>query len=150
MGTEFDDASAVQDGNAVGVADRGDAMRDEDGGAAAHDIAQMVQDLVFGMRIDAGESIVEDQDSRIADEGAGDCGALLLASGKGDAALTDHRLVAFGKALDVGGDVGGFGGVVDLLVGGGVDSQGNVVTDAIAKQKRLLRDEADTLAERGD
>ncbi len=38
----------------------------------------------------AGESIVQNQDLRIAQDGAGQRGALLLAAGKRDAALADH------------------------------------------------------------
>ena len=95
-----------------------------------HDFAQMVEDLVFGLRVDAGESVVEDQDARVADEGAGDGGALLLSAGEGDAALADHRVVAFGEAFDVGGDVGGFGGISGSLRRWRLDSEGDVLADA--------------------
>ena len=116
VGAEFDDAAGVQDGDAVGVADGGDAVGNEDGGAAAHYVAQVVEDFVFGVGVDAGEGVVEDEDFGIANEGAGDGGALLLAAGEGDAAFADHGVVAFGEGFDVGGDVGGFGGAADFGV----------------------------------
>src|SRR5579862_8137153 len=81
VGAEFDDVAAVQHGDAVGVADGGDAVGDEDGGAAAHDVAQVVEDLVFGVSVDAGERVVENQDLGIADEGAVNGGPLLLTAG---------------------------------------------------------------------
>ena len=56
--------------------------------------------------------------------------------------------IAFGKAFDVGGDVGGFGGVVNLLVGRGVDAQGDVFADAVAEEKSFLRHESDVFAQR--
>src|ERR1035438_3479092 len=104
----------MEDCDAIGVADGGDAVGDEDGGSSAHDFAEMVQDFVFGVGVYAGEGVVEDQNARAAQEGAGDGGALLLASGEGDAALADRRVVAFGKTLDVVRDVGGLGGGFDL------------------------------------
>jgi hypothetical protein len=118
VGAEFDDASLVENGDAVGVADGGDAVRDEDGGASAHEIAQVVENFVFGVGVDAGEGVVEDKDAGAAEDGAGDGGALLLAAGEGDAALAHRGVVAVGKRLDVGGDVGGLGGSDDFFVRG--------------------------------
>ena len=83
----------------------------------------------------------------IANQGAGDGGALLLSARKRDAALADHGVVAVGKALDVGGDVGCIGGVVNLLVGGVVNTQGDVLADAFAEQESFLRYEADAPAQ---
>ena len=99
----------------VGVADGGDAVGDEDGGASLHDLAEMVEDFVFGVGVDAGEGVVEDQDAGAAEEGAGYGGALLLASGEGDAALAYRGVVAFGETFYVLGDVGGFGGGLDVV-----------------------------------
>ena len=115
MGAVFDDASLVEDGDGVGVADGGNAVGDEDGGASAHDFAEVVEDFVFGVGVDAGEGVVEDEDARAAKQGAGDGGALLLASGEGDAAFADGSVVAFGETFDVVGDVGGFGGGFDVV-----------------------------------
>ncbi len=61
----------------------------------------MVEDFVFGVGVDAGEGVVEDEDAGTAEEGAGDGGALLLASGEGDAALADGGVIAIGEGLDV-------------------------------------------------
>ncbi len=61
----------MQDGDAVCVAHGGDAVRDEDGGASLHHFAQAVEDVIFGVGIDAGEGVVEDEDARLANDGAG-------------------------------------------------------------------------------
>ena len=79
MGALFHYASLVEDGYGVGVADGGDAVRDEDGSASLHDFAKVVEDFVFGMGVNAGESVVENEDSRAAEQGASYGGALLLA-----------------------------------------------------------------------
>ena len=138
---------SCEHGDAVGVAHGGDAVRDEDGGAALHDLAQVIEDALFGLGVDAGERIVEHQDARIANHRAGDGGALLLAAGKSDAALANHRVVSLGKTLDVPGDVGSFGDAADLGVVASVRAEGNVFADGVAEQKSLLRHEADILAQ---
>jgi len=75
----------MEDGDAVGVADGGHTMGDEDSGASAHDFPEMVEDLVFGVGVDTGQGVVEDEDAGAAEKGAGDGSALLLASGESDA-----------------------------------------------------------------
>ena len=70
MRAEFDDLAVVQHGDLVGVAHGGDAMRNEDGGASAHDVAQVVEDFFFRVRVDAGERVVEHQDARVAHQRA--------------------------------------------------------------------------------
>ena len=108
----------MENGDAVGVADGGDAVGDEDGGASAHQVAEVVEDFVFSVGVDGREGVVEDENAGAAEDGAGDGGALLLASGEGDAALADCCVIAVGEGLDIVSDVGGLGGGVDLGEGG--------------------------------
>ena len=130
-------------------------MGDEDRGAALHGFAEAGEDLLFGVGVYAGQGVVEDQDGGIAEDGAGDGGALLLAAGEGDAALADDGAEAAGELEDLVGDVGGAGGGFDLLVEGqgGVfavgcgDSKGDVVGDGGGEEEGLLGDEADGRAE---
>src|SRR5437868_9766566 len=114
-------------------------MGDEDSGASAHDLPEMVEDLVFGVGVDAGEGVVEDEDTRAAEQGAGDGGALLLPSRERDAALADGSVIAFGEAFDVLGDVGGFGGgfdVVQLRLAVFLRyAKGNVFADGVAEEE---------------
>ena len=59
--------------------------------AALHQPVERLLDhrLVFG--VDRGQRLVEHQDRRVAQQGAGDGDALALAAGEADAALADHR-----------------------------------------------------------
>src|SRR5271157_1666829 len=112
----------------------------------------MVEDFVFGMGVDAGEGIVEDEDAGAAEQGAGDRGALLLASGESDAAFAYGGVVAFGETFDVLGDVGCFGSGFDVVQRDVTVfaryAEGNVFADGIAEQECFLRNEADVAAQR--
>jgi len=118
VGAEFDDASAMQHGDAVRIAHGGDAVGDEDGGASRHHVAQVVEDLVFGVGVDAGERVVKDQDPWIPNQRAGDRCTLLLSAGERDAALADQSFVTLRKSFDVDRNIGGVGGIVNVGVAG--------------------------------
>src|SRR5713226_2556396 len=107
----------------------------------------MVEDFVFGVRVDAGEGVVENENAGAAEKGAGDGGALLLASGESDAAFADRGVVAFGETFDVLGDVGGFGGgfdVVELRLAVFLRyAEGNIFADGVAEEECFLGNESD-------
>ena len=90
----------------------------------------MIEDLVLGVRIDAGKRVIKNQDARIANQCTCDRGALLLSAGERDASFANHGVVAFRETFDVGGDVSGVRGVPDLVVRSRVDAEGDVLADA--------------------
>ena len=57
-------------------------------------------DLALGVDVERRGRLVEDQDRRRLEDGAGDGDALLLAAGEFQAALADLGLVAVGQRLD--------------------------------------------------
>ena len=61
----------------------------------------MRQDPFFGEGVDTGKRVVEDQDTRVAQDGAGNRRALLLAASERDAALADHGLITGGETFDI-------------------------------------------------
>src|SRR5271167_4289964 len=126
MVSELNDFPAVEHGNAVGIAHGRNTMRDENRSASPHHFAEMVQNPVFGLGVYAGQRIVEDENARVAKDGAGDRGALFLAAGKGDAALADEGLIAIGKTLDIDRDIGGVCSRVNLIVAGLPSPKGDV------------------------
>src|SRR5258708_10837106 len=89
----LEDAAVAQDDDLVGVSHGGGAVRNQNGGAAVHDAAQAREDALFGLRVDAGERIVQDEDARIADNGARDGGGLFLSSGKRGASLPHYGFI---------------------------------------------------------
>src|SRR3954462_12097310 len=101
VGPVLDDASTMQHGDAVRAADSADAVRDQDSGPSAHQLAQVIQDALFGVGVHAGERIVEHQDAWIADDGAGDSSPLFLPATEGDTAFADHGVVLLGKIFNL-------------------------------------------------
>ena len=65
-------------------------------------------------RVERAGGLVEDQDARVLEDGAGDGDALLLAAGEFQAALADAGVVALGQAQDEVVHLGEAGGVLDL------------------------------------
>jgi hypothetical protein len=55
------------------------------------------QHLLFGLDIDGGQRVVDDQQGPVAEQGPRQCQALPLPAGKFDPALADDRPVAVGK-----------------------------------------------------
>src|SRR6266852_2105253 len=110
MRSAFRDAAVDQNNDLVGVPDRRGTVRDQNRGTAFHDSAQAAEDALLGLRVHGGKRIVEDQNSRIADDGACNRSPLLLSAGESDAALTDHGRVGLAEVLDVPVQAGDFGG----------------------------------------
>ncbi len=79
VGAALEDAAFLQDEDEVGVADGGEAVRDDEGGAAGEEALERLLDEELGVRVDAGGGFIEDEDGRIFQESAGDGDALFFA-----------------------------------------------------------------------
>lgn len=111
MGAAFDDAAVGHYADHVGITDGGDAMRNDKCCTVAAQLAQVSQDLLLGVGVDGGKSVIEDEYPRISHDGSRDRGSLFLASGKRDPPFPDELLVLIRKFANVvgqGGDLGGF------------------------------------------
>ena len=62
--------------------------------------AELGEDVLFGARVDAGEAIVEHQQRRVADQPAGEGGALLLATGQGHAPFAHQGVELLREIFD--------------------------------------------------
>ena len=88
------DAALAQDDDLVGPADLREAVGDEQGGAALGGAVDGSLDLILGGAVNGAGRVVQDQDARVGQEGAGQGQALALAARERHAALADHGLVA--------------------------------------------------------
>ncbi len=96
----FDQTAVVEHQDAVGADHARQPVRQDERGAPGGEAIDRLLDhrLVFG--VDRGQRLVEDQDRRVAQEGAGDRQPLALAARQHDPALADHRLPALRQRRD--------------------------------------------------
>src|SRR3954470_9388370 len=90
----LDDAAGVDDEDQVGVADRAQAMGDDDAGAPGEQRAERALDDALGARVDVGGRLVEDEDARIGEHRARERDQLPLPLAERAAAFAEQRLVA--------------------------------------------------------
>ena len=146
MGALLDDAALVDDVDAVGVDDGGEAVGDDEHGAVGAELVECILDEAFGLAVEGRGGFVEDEDGGVFVHGAGDGEALALAAGEFGAALADDGVVALGLAGDEVMGVCDFGGCLyALYVGGGI-SVGDVLGDGIVEEDAFLGDDADHAA----
>src|SRR5437879_2326270 len=69
---DLGDAPLVNDDDAVGVAHGGQAMRDDEHGAAAHEVGQRLLHHELALGVEIGGRLVQDEDGGVLQEGAGD------------------------------------------------------------------------------
>ena len=145
--TTFDDASVFHHEDLVRAANRAQAVRDDEAGAAPHELVQRTLDSALGLRVHAGGRLIEDEDGRVLQECAGDGNTLFFADAELHAALTDDGAKAIGHPFDEGAGVGGFSGGEEFVVGRAGAAQAEVVTHRAVEEEALLRDEADGTAQ---
>src|SRR6185369_1938493 len=109
---------------------------------------QALEDQLFRSCIESCGWFVENQDGAIADDGSGNGDPLALAAGKGDSALTDHRVVAFRQMFDKFVGVGEPGSADNLLLRGVRFAVSNVLPDWSAEEQGFLQYQADLLPHR--
>lgn len=110
------------------VLHRGEAVRDDDHGAALTSALKGRLDQLLALGIEGARRLVEEQDVGAADERARNGDALLLAAGERHAAGANVGVVAFGQGHDEVVHLGLAADAVELFVrnGGLVDAEENV------------------------
>ena len=86
-------------------------------GAPLGDVVERLLDRRLGAAVERAGRLVEDQDRRVLEQGAGDGDALLLAARKLEPALADHRVIALRQRLDEIVDRRALRGGLDLGLG---------------------------------
>ena len=136
MGATLDDAAVFNDQDLVRAANGGEAVRDDEGGAAAHQVGEALLNQGFGFGIEAGGGFVKDEDAGIGENGAGDGDALALTSGKPDAALADDGVVLVGEGLGKFVDAGDAAGGQKIVLADVGPREHDVVADGAVEQER--------------
>ena len=123
-------------------------MRDDERGAVLRHLLERVLDVLLGVTVERGGRLVEHQDRRSFQDGAGDGDALLFATGKLQAALADLGFVALGRQADEIIDLREPRRLFDLGVAGFPAAVADVVADGVVEQHGVLRHHADGRAQR--
>ncbi len=99
--------------------------------------AEPAEDAFFGIGVDAGQSIVEDEDGGSADECAGDGAALLLSAGEGGATLADHGFEPLREFFELGADMCGLGSF-EHFFGGGIRARRSAQFSRMVSENRKV------------
>ena len=138
MGAPLDDAALIQNHDAVGIADGGQPVGDDENRPALHQRVHAGLDLGLGVGIDGGGGLVQDHHRGIRHRRPGDGDELPLALGEPGAVAGEHGLVALGQPGDEVVGVGQLGGVDALLVRGVQLAVADVVHHRAGEQVGLL------------
>ena len=96
----LDEPALLEHQDQVGVADRAQAVRDDEGRAPFEQRVHVLLHDALRLGVERARGLVEDQDRRASIERARDRDALALAAGERDARLADLGLVAERQPLD--------------------------------------------------
>jgi hypothetical protein len=143
------DPTLVQQHDAVRQADGGKAMGDDQRGPSLHQHPQGGVDPLLHLDVDGARGIVEDEDGRVDQEGAGDGDALALTARERVAALTHHGVVALGEVPDEARGTRRLGRRHHLFHGGVRPPVGDVVPDGDGEEEGLVEHHADVGSQAG-
>src|ERR1043165_8107029 len=100
MRSHLHDPALLQDDDAIRIANRGQAVGNEEGGAARCESADAALDDGLGSRIQIRSCLVEHEDARVSEEGPSEGDQLTLTDAETDAPFVDDGLVASLEPLD--------------------------------------------------
>ena len=143
------DLARLDGDDPVALADRRQAVGDDDHGAAMGDHPQVLLDDLLALGVERRGRLVEDQDPRIADQRAGDGDALALAARQVGAALLDDRVVAVRELEDELVRAGKLGRRDHRFHRPGRIGQRDILADRAVEQDILLKDDADLAPQPG-
>ena len=86
--------------NVIGGQHRGEPVRDHERRAPLHQLLERRLHIGLGFRVQVRRRLIEDEDARALQDRAGNRDPLALAAGEPVPALSDHRVVPFGKRHD--------------------------------------------------
>lgn len=142
MRAEANDLAVLQDENLVGGFDGGDSLGDLDDGDAFAPFADARAELLLRRAVESGRGIVENQQTRLFQQGPRDGKALLLAAGKCHAALPDDGLETVFEAGYEIIRLCGLGDFDDLFVRRVRIAPADVFGDRAAEEDGFLQDHA--------
>ena len=148
MGALLDDAAVLEHDDQVGVADRRQAVGDDERRAVGEQHAERALDLPLGADVDRRGRLVEDEDARVGEQRPRERDELALAEREPRAALAELRLVAVLEPEDEVVRADGLRRLDDLLRRRARRAERDVLGDRAGEEEALLRDDAELAAQR--
>jgi hypothetical protein len=116
--------------------------------AVLHDVVQRVLDMALRLGVERRGRLVENQDRRVLQDGAGDGQALALTAREEHAVFSDQGVVGVRQLFDEFLGVSRFGRLFDVGARrAGQIAVGDVVRHGVVEQRRLLGDQRDMAAQ---
>src|SRR5579884_2071026 len=133
-----DNLTIVEDQDPVSARGRAHALSDDEARLILVQTSERHLDPRLRLDVDRAGTVVENQDARVHQQGAGDGNTLLLSTRQVDAALADDRIVAVGQVADELVSLGYPGGGDHLGIGRIWPTVPNIVADRTAEKHGLL------------
>src|SRR5216684_3487319 len=146
----LDDAAALKGYDAIDAADGRKSVGNDEHGPAFDDTPHVVLNDPLALVIKSARRLVEDQNSRIHDEGAGDGDTLPLPTRETAAPLADDGVIAFGQFQDEVVRAGERGGGDDTLHRHRRVGERNIVAHGGVEQHVFLQHDSDLPAQPGN
>ena len=146
MGTALAKLSFVHDEDSVRALNRRETVGDQDRSASCDHAREGEADALFGLGVDRRGGFIEDEDTRIVGERAGEADELLLASGERRAALAYRLGELQRQGADEVADIDFVAGALEPLVGDPRRPEADVVRDGAGEEERVLQHDAKALA----
>ena len=137
----FANCAPFEDSNQVRAANGGEAVGDDEDGAAGHQIVERTLHEHFGFGVELRGGFVEDENGRVFEQGAGDGEALALAAGEALTAVADESLVSLGHLHDEIVRHGGFGGGENFFFGEIRAAVAEIAPDRVVEKNGFLGDD---------
>ena len=148
MRPPFEELPLLKDQDDVGIADKGEAVAGHEGRAACHELCERLLDNLLRLRLHGAGGLIEDQQERVGEEGAGDSEPLALSPRELHPPLPDLGRVALGEVEDKVVGVGALGGFLQRFGARRTVAVAQVLRDRPIEEKRLLRHIGDPAAQR--
>ena len=136
----FGNDASLENDDLMRVANRAQPMGNGNYGASLHQPLEGFHHELLGFGVERGRRLVENQDWRVADDGASDADPLPLTAGKRGAALTDHRIKTMRHFGDEFFGIGKPGRLLNVALRGVGPAVGNVLANRAAKEDGVLLD----------
>lgn len=143
MSTPLDNTAILYHQNLIGVLDGSQPVGDGEDCFPLCQSGQSLLDQVFILRVYAGGRFIKDDDRGVLQNGPGDGDALLLSSGEGRAAFSNHGVIAVRQGRDEVMAARSFCGSYYLLMGGIGAAEFDIVLHTVLEEIHILKDHGD-------